>query len=145
MLPENWEDIDVETMPLPGSSTETDEEQPKIDPILKIKKKRPRRVPKKEPEKSTKKKKRRRPRRKRPCSSLRDILRQQDCTVERTPVYTNHALQRLHQGRCGEFVTKKNGNAVVVVTILPANGYCRSNMESIRTNRKQRSIKYKVR
>ena len=154
MLPENWEDIDIETMPLPESKSENKSEsklesEPESEPESITKsttERKPRRRAKKPPpsKRSQRAKKKRKRKRKR-HSSLKKFFEQEKTIVERKPIYTQHALERLRQGRSGKFITKKQGNAVVVVTILPSNGYARREMETIRVNRKQRSQKYKIR
>lgn len=152
-LPEDWEAIDPRTMALPESENDSSDESclpPTMLSNSKPKRKRKRRSKKAQAMRQQRRKDRKRnrklrPRRSKAPNSLCSFLKQQDCTIERPPVFTNHARKRLHEGRSGEFVTKKKGNAVVVVTILPSYGYPRQNIESIRVNRKEGVTKYKVR
>ena len=149
MLPDDWEEIDIETMPLPESKPEPEPPEPEPSkpelpeppepPAQRRKQRRPKKPPSKRAQRAKKKRKRKRQ------SCLSKFLQQDNTTVERKPIYTQHALERLQQGRSGEFVTRKKGNAVVVVTILPSNGYARREIETIRVNRKQGSQKYKLR
>ena len=146
MLPDNWEDIDIETMPLPESKPEPEppaqkrKQRPPEPPAQKKKQRRPKKPPpSKRSQRAKKKRKRQR------HSSLKKFFDQEKTIVERKPLFTRHALERLRQGRSGKFITKKQGNAVVVVTILPSNGYARQEIETIRVNRKQGSQKYKLR
>ena len=162
MLPDDWEEIDIETMPLPESKPEPEPPEPEPSkpelpeppepPAQRRKQRRPpepaaqrrkQRRPKKPPSKRAQRAKKKRKRKRQSC--LSKFLQQDNTTVERKPIYTQHALERLQQGRSGEFVTRKKGNAVVVVTILPSNGYARREIETIRVNRKQGSQKYKLR
>ena len=152
MLPDNWEEIDIETMPLPESKPlpepsklpvpePSKPELPELpEPRRRWRKRRPKKPP---PSKRAQRAKEKRKRKRQSC--LNKFLQQDNTTVERKPIYTQHALERLRQGRSGEFITKKKRNVVVVVTILPSNGYARRNIETIRVNRKQGSQKYKIR
>lgn len=164
-LPEDWEAIDPRTMALPESENDSSDEsclpptllpQPQHTNKSRRRAKQQkeakrlrsqRRKERKKARASRKQRRKRKPvaRNSNPPNSLCSFLKQQDCTIERPPVFTNHARKRLHEGRSGEFVTKKKGNAVVVVTILPSYGYPRQNIESIRVNRKKGLTKYKVR
>jgi len=151
MLPDDWEEIDIETMPLPESKPlpEPSKPEPSKLPVpepskpSRRKSRRKRRPKKPPPSKRAQRAKKKRKRKRQSC--LSKFLQQNKTTVERKPIYTQHALERLRQGRSGEFITKKKRNVVVVVTILPSNGYARRNIETIRVNRKQGSQKYKIR
>tara|TARA_B100000519_G_scaffold194545_1_gene198474 strand:+ start:1104 stop:1496 length:393 start_codon:yes stop_codon:yes gene_type:complete len=90
---------------------------------------------------------RKKPKKNRQHQSYQKWCARDDCVVERKPVFTKHAKERAAQGRCGEFVTAKKGNAVVIITILPQGEGPRKRMENIRIreNRKNRILRYKVR
>lgn len=149
-LPEDWEAIDLKTMPLPESEKDTSDESylpSSTKPETKSKrKKNKRRKRRYETKRQRRKKLKRRSRRNSNVSqSLSSFMKQQDCTIERKPVFTQHAKQRIQQGRSGNFVTRKQGNAVVVITVLPSHGEPRKEIESIHSNRKQVPPKYKIR
>lgn len=161
-LPDNWEDIDVNRMRLPKSKKErkkkhkvNQENMYKPKPLLatalaNVVLKQYHATPALHPPKKTsKERKNETKRKKKTCQQQVCSKRfvQDDCIVERKPVYTTHARQRIAQGRCGEFVTAKKGNAVVVITVLPQGSGERKRLQNIRIheNRKSKSIKYKVR
>jgi len=153
MLPDDWEDIDIETMPLPESKPPKPElpkppelpelPEPPEPPEPRRQRRKQRRPKKPPPSKRSQRAKRKRKRKRQSC--LNKFLQQDKTIVERKPIYTQHALERLRQGRSGKFITKKDRNAVVVVTILPSDGYARRDIETIHVNRKQGSQKYKIR
>ena len=158
--PEHWEDIDLENMRLPKSKQ--GQKVLKPSPALKIKKtipksnlapvpkatrKRKQKGKRKEKLKGRAARRKKKPKKKRHYQSYTKWSTQDDCVVERKPVYTNHAKRRLAQGRSGKFVTTKKGNAVVIVTILPQGEGPRKRMENIRIheNRKNKITQYKIR
>ena len=155
-LPENWEDIDINRMRLPKSKKRNrrrKQRKPQPQPqlaaalatvVLTHCHKQSKKVIKEKPVKKRKKKQKK----ERHYQSYNKwCAEHDDWVVERKPVYTNLAKQRLSEGRSGEFVTTKRGNAVVVITVLPQAEGPRERLENIRIkeNRKNKLFKYKIR
>ena len=64
-----------------------------------------------------------------------------DTTVESKPVWTNHAKQRLNEGRKGDYVCKRKKNKTIIVTVLPSGS--NHDIPSIQYRRKENSKMYK--
>ena len=155
-LPENWEDIDIKHMRLPkskkhGRRRKEKKPQPELAAALATavlshchKQSSHKSVAEEKPVKKRKKKQKKA---RHYQSYNKWCAEHDDWVVERKPVYTNHAKQRLSEGRSGEFVTAKRGNAVVVITVLPQADGPRKRLENIRLkeNRKNKLFKYKIR
>lgn len=153
-LPEKWEDIDINNMRLPRSKKHNRRrKQKKPQPqlaaalataVLTHCHNQNKEVKNKKPVQKSKKKKKK-PRHYQSYNKW--CAEHDDWIVERKPVFTDHAKQRLFEGRSGEFVTSKRSNAVVVITVLPQAEGPRKPLNNIRikVNRKNKLIKYKVR
>lgn len=166
-IPDDWEDIDPERMRLPKSKKAKRRQRPRPRPKMAaalatalLRHCHGSRVARKaaceeaacEEAGTTAKlgraaRRRKKPKKNRQHQSYQKWCAQDDCVVERKPVFTKHAKERAAQGRCGEFVTAKKGNAVVIITILPRGEGPRKRMENIRIreNRKNKVMRYKFR
>tara|TARA_B100000925_G_C21942817_1_gene445369 strand:+ start:81 stop:551 length:471 start_codon:yes stop_codon:yes gene_type:complete len=151
-IPENWEDIDIKNMRLPkskkhGRRRKQKKPQPELAAALAtavLNHCQNKEVRNEKPVRKSKKKKKK-PRHYQSYNKW--CAEHDDWIVERKPVFTDHAKQRLAEGRSGEFVTSKRGNAVVVITVLPQAEGPRKPLNNIRIkeNRKNKLFKYKIR